>query len=270
MRKRSFSFFCAIFVSSVVYLFPQNSADGLAQSSLRSIDEIFPALDAEVRAKAFSSEGYFASYRNNPQTLEASGIDPRFRSGIGRLKPSVVAESLAVIPYPSGPMAPVDIYNGLRHISALGGRLYHSETRKADIPLFEESTRLENSRRTSVKEDPPPLSSLPGSETIYIRVKDANFSYSYYQVEVKKEERGFTYSLSNNRDLSYIFFPVIKAGCFVAQFYFEPVKEGVLIYNISGAEVSDFVASKIDIPSAIQKRLEVILGWAIDGVSGRL
>jgi hypothetical protein len=33
---------------------------------------------------------------------------------------------------------------------------------------------------------------------------------------------------------------------------------------VAAAEVSNFVASQIDIPSAIQKRLEVIIGWITD------
>jgi hypothetical protein len=167
-------------------------------------------------------------------------------------------------------MNSLEIYNGLRRIRALGGRLYHSETRKADIPLFENATRVESAGRASAREDPPPQSTLPDSETIYIRLKDANFGNSYYQADIKKSSPGFTYNLFNSRDLSYTIFPVIKSGCFIAQFYFEPLEEGVLIYGISGVEVSGFVASRVDIPSAIQKRLEVILGWAADGVSGRL
>jgi hypothetical protein len=85
-------------------------------------------------------------------------------------------------------------------------------------------------------------------------------------MNIKKHAPGFIYDLFNNRDLSYFIVPVIKSGCFTAQFYFEPVAEGVLVYSLSGAEVSDFIASKTHIPSAVQKRLEVILGWVIDGI----
>jgi hypothetical protein len=255
---------------SAVLLFSQNNLNQLPGSSLRSVYEIFPSLEADIRAQALSANGYFVCHKTDYRPLESSGIDPRLLAGIDNLKPTVVVECLYVVPYPAGPMKPVDVYNGLRNIRALKGRLYHSETRGADIPLFEDATRLESSKRTGIQEDPPPRDSLPESETIYIRLKDVNFGNSYYQADIKKNSTGFTYSLSNNRDLSYTIVPIIKSGHFLAQFHFEPVQEGILVYSISGAKVSNFIALRVDIPSAIQKRLEVILSWVIDGVSGRL
>jgi hypothetical protein len=270
MRKNVSFFFFVFFFCAGVFLFSQSGSAGFSQSFTRSINEIFPSLDGEIRERAFSAKGYFASYEKNYQILDAPGLEPQARSGINSLKPSVVIECLLVIPYPSGAMEPVDIYNAIRHIRALKGRMYHSETREADIPLFEDATRIAGSRRTASLDDPPPQDYLPNSETIYIRLKDANFGNSYYRADIQKNSRGFSYNLSNDRALSYIVFPVIKPGQFVAQFYFEPLTEGILIYCLSGAEVSDFAASKVHIPSAIQKRLEVILSWVVDGVNGRL
>jgi hypothetical protein len=77
---------------------------------------------------------------------------------------------------------------------------------------------------------------------------------------------GFLYTLANYKDMTYLFIPVIKEEKFIAQFYFEPVAEGILIYSIAGADVSDFISSKINMPSAIRKRLEVILSWIVDGI----
>jgi hypothetical protein len=263
MRKIFFSAFCLAFLCSGACLFPQNSPDG----PLRSINEIFPALDAEIKKQAFSPKGYIVSHRDKNRTVEAPSVDPYFQSRIGTLNPTVIVESLLVIPYSSGAMNLVDVYNGLRHIRDLSGRLYHSATRDADVPLFEEATRLESTKRTSVKEDPPPRPTVPDSETIYIWLKDVNFGNSYYQANIKKNTHGFIYDLFNNRDLTYFIVPAIKAGCFTAQFYFEPIEEGVLVYGISGAKVSNFIASKIHIPSAIQKRLEVLLDWVTDGIN---
>lgn len=267
MSKRVFAAFFAVFFCSSVCLFSESGLEG--SPSPRSLDEIFSALDAGTREQAFSPGGYFASHSAISQTLEAPGLASQFRARINSLNPTVVVEYLMVMPYPSGPLNSLDIYNGLRKIRALGGRLYHSETRKADIPLFENATRMESTRRTSVREDPPPRNTLPDSETIYIRLKDANFGNSYYQADIRKSGPGFTYSLFNHRDLTYLIFPVIKSDCFIAQFYFEPLEEGILIYSISGVEVSGAIAARVNISSAIQKRLEVILGWAVDGVNGR-
>ncbi|MDR2177991.1 MAG: hypothetical protein LBP20_08135 [Treponema sp.] len=269
MRKKVYSliifFFCSGFLLSA-----QSGPEDFLPPSPRSIGEIFPSLDGKIREQAFSPDGYFASYGQNYRTLDTPGLDPRARAEIDSLKPSVVIECLMVIPYSSGPMEAVDIYNAIRRIRALKGRLYHSDTRKSDIPLFEDATRIAGTRRTSSLDDPPPRDSLPDSETIHIRLKDANFGNSYYQADIQQNLRGFSYNLSNSRDLSYLIFPVIKPGKFIAQFYFEPLAEGVLVYCLSGAKVSDFIASQVDMPSAIQKRLEVILGWVIDCVSGRL
>jgi hypothetical protein len=270
MSKKTLPFFYIGFLCSAVLLFSQNVPDRSSGSSLRSVYEIFPSLDAGIRDQAFSSNGYFICHDKESRLLESSGIDAQLLTRIDSLKPSVVVECLYVVPYPAGPMEPVDIYNGLRNVRALKGRLYHSETRGTDIPLFEDATRLESSRRTGIQEDPPPRNSLPESETIYIRLKDANFGNSYYQADIKKNFTGFTYSLSNNRDLSYTIIPIIKAGHFLAQFHFEPTREGILVYSISGAKFSNFIAQRVDVPSAIQKRLEVILSWVIDGVSGSL
>jgi hypothetical protein len=55
---------------------------------------------------------------------------------------------------------------------------------------------------------------------------------------------------------------------FFARFYMEPLSEGVLLYSVSGADVSDFVAKQVDMPSAVTKRLRVITGWVIDGLKG--
>jgi hypothetical protein len=46
----------------------------------------------------------------------------------------------------------------------------------------------------------------------------------------------------------------------------EPLAEGVLLYGVSGAEVSAFVSKQVDMPSAIAKRLRVITGWVVDGL----
>ncbi|MDR2375908.1 MAG: hypothetical protein LBD96_05655 [Treponema sp.] len=270
MWKKAIVFFFILFSCFSFFLFSQENSVNSSQVPLRSLDGIFPSLDGEIKQRVFSTSGYFASYEKNYHTLDASDLDPRIRSEIDNLKPSVVIEYLLVVPYPSRPMKPVDIYNAIRHIRALNGRLYHSETRGEDVPLFEDATRIAGARRTSILDDPPPRDNLPDSETIHIRLKDANFGNSYYQANIYKNVRGFSYNLSNSRDLSYIIFPVIKSGQFIAQFYFEPLTEGILVYCLSGAKVSDFLASRVDIPSAIQKRLDVILGWVIDCVSGRL
>ncbi|GHT75751.1 hypothetical protein FACS1894124_7500 [Spirochaetia bacterium] len=157
------------------------------------------------------------------------------------------------------------VYNGLGKVRNLKGRLYHSFTRDEYVPLFEEATRLESARKLSAIPDPPPARTLPASETVYLRLKDINFGNSYYRGDITLHQYGLLYSLSNFKKLTYLI-PVIKEGKFLARFYIEPLADGLMIYSISGADVSDFIASRVSMPSMIQKRLEVIIGWVIDGI----
>ena len=55
---------------------------------------------------------------------------------------------------------------------------------------------------------------------------------------------------------------------FHAFLYMEPLVEGMLVYSVAGTDVSDFVANRIDIPSAISKRLAVFVDWINDGLTG--
>jgi hypothetical protein len=160
----------------------------------------------------------------------------------------------------------LDAYNAMGRIRDLKGRLYRSHTRQAEIPLFEDATRIESATRTNPIPDPPPASEVPVSETMYIRLKDVNFGNSYYRGAVSANPYGITYNLTNFRSLSYLFFTVMKEEKFSAILYLEPMTEGMLVYSVAGADASDFIANRIDIPSAISKRLAVFIGWISDGL----
>jgi hypothetical protein len=240
----------------------------LPRAEARSFDDVFPGLGTERRAEVFTGDGVIRTLEKdeNPEFFPApsSGIDLSSRmlgNGYGYL-----AESLLVIPYTEKPSNVLDAYNALGKVRNLKGRLYHSFTRDADIPLFEDATRLEGARRSGAVADPPAALSVPAAETIYIKLKDVNFGNSYYKADIVPQGRGIICGLSNFRTITYLFFPVMKEGRFSALLYLEPLDEGMMVYSMAGAEVSDFIASKIDIPSAISKRLAVFLGWISDGI----
>jgi hypothetical protein len=239
-----------------------------ARAEARSFEDIFPELGTELKARVFAEGGVIRALEKNGKLqlfpAAASGIDLHSRmtqKGYGYL-----VESLLVIPYAGKTLNILDTYNALGKVRNLKGRLYHSATRDADIPLFEDATRLEGAKRTGAIPDPPPAASVPASETIYIKLKDVNFGNSYYKADIAPQGRGIVYSLSNFKSLTYLLFPVMKEDKFSAYLYLEPLDEGVLVYSIAGADVSDFIASKIDIPSAISKRLAVFLDWINDGI----
>jgi len=239
-------------------------------SQPRSFSEIFPGVAPEIREAIFSSEGYYRTFINAPYSAligsARNSIDPQILEILSRAQPGFMVESIQVI---SGAHTLLDVYNALGRTRGLAGRLYHSYTRDALIPLFEEVTRIESARRHTAIPDPLPASSVPSSETVYLRLRDANFGNSFYRGEMALSRYGLRFSLSNFRNLTYLFFPVIREGMFIAQLYFEPIAEGLLIYGLAGADVSNFVSSRVHIPSAISKRLEVIMSWVTDEIMQR-
>ena len=241
-------------------------------AEVQSFDEIFPGLSPAIRESAFSTEGYFKSHRNISLSSiigsSQSTLDPHILNTVFSKKPGFLVESIFVIPSNEGEYTLLDIYNALGKIRALEGRLYRSHTRNDDVPLFEEATRIESARRNVPVSDPAPAAIIPASETIYMRLKDINFGNSFYRGLMALEPRGLRYSLTNNRTLSYLLMPVIREERFTALLYFEPIAEGILIYALAGADVSNFISSRIDMASAISKRLAVIIAWVSDGIQG--
>jgi hypothetical protein len=236
-------------------------------AEIRSFDGIFPRLSPEIRSAAFSEEGYFVSSEISSgfSLIGDSLLDLRIRNAVLDKSPDFLVESLRVISGSPGAITLLDVYNALGNIRDLKGRVYRSFTRNKEIPLFEDATRLESAKKNTPVPDPPAASVIPQSETIYLRLKDVNFGNSYYRGDLNLDQYGLRYRLTNYKNINYLFIPVIKEENFTAQLYFEPVEEGILIYGIAGTDVSDFILSKIDMPSAVSKRVAVILSWAADG-----
>jgi hypothetical protein len=237
----------------------------------RSFNDIFPNINDNIKASAFSESGYVkSSHRKNGYIImgneQNSKLDPQIVNYVLRKNPGYLVESILVLHENSGSVSLLDIYNALGKVSGLKGRLYNSTTKNQLVPLFEDAVRIKSDKQTSAIPDPAPSKTLPKSETVYIRLKDVNFGNTYYRGEMALIQNGLRYTLTNFRSMNYLFVPVIKEENFTAQLYFEPVQEGILIYSAAGAEISDFFASKIHMDSAISKRLNVIISWAVDGI----
>jgi hypothetical protein len=234
----------------------------------RSFDAIFPRLSPDIRSQVFSSGGFIHTMEKNGEAylLDSNRLDPRLSGSVINNQPSFRVESLLVVPQEQDSINLLAVYNALGKIRSLKGRLYHSATKDRDIPLFEDATRIAGEKKNAPIPDPGPASSIPPSETVYLRIKDVNFGNSFYRGDLNLADFGISYRLSNFKNLSYLFVPVIREEKFVVQFYIEPIAEGVLFYSVASADVSDFVSSKIDMPSAITKRLAVIISWIVDGL----
>jgi hypothetical protein len=233
----------------------------------RSINDIFPGLEPAVHARIFSNEGYYTSSEKiQPSSLAGfkSAIDPQIIENVFSKQPGFVTELVIVIP--GSEYSLLDVYNAIGNVRELKGRVYHSASKNDYVPLFEDATRLDSARRNTPVPDPAPASQIPSSETVYMRLRDTNFGNSFYRGDMALSRHGLRYSLSNNRNLTYLLIPVIREGRFNIQLYFEPLAEGMMIYSLAGADVSDFVSSRIHMPSAISKRLAVIIDWIAEGI----
>ena len=239
---------------------------------LRSFDWLFPGLGENRKREAFSPGGLIRSIKKNEAmefiTNPEAGID--LLGVVLKEDPSYLAESLLVIPYEGKTLDSLAAYNALARIRDLKGRLYHSHTRDAEVPLFEDATRIDSVQKNNPLPDPPRASELPLSETVFMRLKDVNFGNSFYRGEISISPHGITYKLSNAKNLTYLLFTVMKEEKFTAVLYMEPLAEGMLIYSMAGAGASDFISNRIDIPSAISKRLAVFISWIEDGLMQQL
>jgi hypothetical protein len=239
----------------------------------RSFNEIFPSIPSSIREAAFSKEGfYWSGEKATLLPLVGSGrsaIDPQITEAVFLKQPKYLVESVLVVRGKANEYSLLDVYNALGKIRGLKGRLYHSFTRDENIPLFEDVTRIESAKKNTPIADPPLASKIPLSETFYVRLKDVNFGNTYYRGNIALVRHGLRYSLSNNKNVTYYFVPVIKEEKFIAQLYFEPIAEGILIYALAGVDVSDFVSTRIDMASAISKRLSVIIGWVAEGITAK-
>ena len=245
-----------------------------AFSQLRSFNDIFPSLSTDIRTSCFSENGY-VSYNKKASGINllantSSGIDPQITNPVLNKNTGYVIETIKVIPMNSSNLTLLDIYNALGNIRGLRGILYNSSTRGRPTPLFEEAVRITSERQTTAIPDPPAATVLPASETIYMRLKDVNFGNTFYRAEVAPIQNGLRYSLTNFRNITYLFVNVIRQEQFIVQLYIEPIREGVLIYCVAGFDISDFASSRIQIESAITKRLGVITGWASNEITKKV
>ncbi|MDR1374948.1 MAG: hypothetical protein LBJ24_08255, partial [Treponema sp.] len=219
--------------------------------------------------RIFSPGGYVESDDASAglKLRPSAASELRIADAVQARNPSFFVESLLIIPS-GGAGVPnlLNAYNALGRVRDLTGRLYHSSVRGGEVPLFEDATRIEGVKKTSPIPDPPGAYSIPSRETIYLRLKDVNFGNSYYRTDISVDRQGLLYRLTNFKNLSYGIIPVIREEKFITHLYVEPVAEGLMIYSVSGANVSNFISSRINVTSAIRKRVEVIIDWLVDGV----
>jgi hypothetical protein len=77
---------------------------------------------------------------------------------------------------------------------------------------------------------------------------------------------GITYSLTNFTDVRYFLIPIMKAEGISIIIYLEPIKEGVLVYSMSGLHIPGFIADRVNITPSINRRISALVSWITDGL----
>jgi len=260
-------FFFAIFALFVFVFF--------SFAETRGVSDLFPGAEKTILAKATEEQGYSVSIKtagkNPADSIAMLTLKPKDEIEIAGIiahnKPSYIIESLLIIPVQRETTL-LDVYNVLGMVRNLQGKEYFSATREKYTALFEEASRLESENRLRRINDPPPAKKMVLPETIFILLKDANFGNCYYQAEINTLSSGLVYSFSNFKNINYFLFPVIKKQNLIIRLYLEPVDEGILVYGITGIKAAESASGRVDIPSAIRKRLDVIYDWIAGNLRG--
>jgi len=233
----------------------------------RSFDDIFPNFSRRQRMAAMGGAGLRHSFvKDEPAALiphADSGID--LFGGVMKKNPSHLIEALVVVPYNERELDLLDIYNALGRIENI--KDYPATMNGNPLYVFTESSRLQSARNRKDIADPPPASALPFfSETMYLRLKEINFGNLFIRGDISISVYGITYSMTNFTDVRYFLVPMMKAERFVTIIYLEPVKEGVLIYSMTGFYLPGFIADRVNLTPNINRRIEIFIKWITDGL----
>ena len=241
---------------------------GAAASPPRSLREVFPSLSDAQRRAAFSSQGLRHTFAQGgqPALVPAAGSGIDILTPVMDREPIQIVESLLVIPRQGRALTKLDAYNAIGRIQNISDHYVFSRPRNAYIPLFEESTRLEDGRRNRPIPDPPPSAALPASETVHLRLRDAYFGNTYLRGTFSAGERGITYHLTNSAAVRFLVFPVMREERFVTVIYVEPIWEGLLVYSMAGIAIPEFLVPMVNLPFNVDRRLTILTNWLTDGL----
>jgi hypothetical protein len=232
----------------------------------RSFDDIFPDLSRLQKRMIMSDTGLRYSFEKDGSPMLVpnpdSGVD--LLSSIMAKKPSHIIEALVVVPYNKRELDMLDVYNALGRVKNIKDHMI--SINGIDTPIFTETTRLTSARNRKPIPDPSPTNILPYSETMYVLFLDPYLGDLYLRGEVSISLYGITYSITNFRDVSFTIFRVMKAGRFSAIIYVEPIKEGILIYGMSGLYLPNFIAKRVNLTPNMNRRITVLLDWIIEGM----
>jgi len=232
----------------------------------RSFDEIFPGLTRTQKRNARTATGLRHAFEKDepPMFLPAENSGINLIDFVMDKKPSHVVEALVLIPYDKRELDMLDAYNAMSGISLIKDQTI--PYRNSQYQVFKDTTRLESAKNRKPIPDPAPADTLPYSERMYLRFTDTTIGEIFLQGDITPGLYGITYSMTNFRDVNYTIFKVMKAEKFSAVIYVEPVKEGVVIYGMSGLYLPGFIVNRMNLPSNMNYRITALLNWIIHGL----
>ena len=259
-----------LFLSGFFFAFFSFDVGALDIESFRSFANLFPNLGRTQIRRVYSETGL----RNNFLAGETSIITPAADSGIDiyskvmEKKPNLLVEALMVVPYNAEALTKLDAFNAVGRIESLSHQTVYSEKYKRNIPIFEQSTRVNQSRRNAPIPDPPPATSLPYFDTIYLYLKDVALGNTYLRGVFSSSNYGILYSFTNYQTIYFLFYPVLKAEKYPMILYLEPLQEGMLVYGMAGIELPENIVTKYRVPlsSNIGARVTVFFNWLREGL----
>jgi len=232
----------------------------------RSIDTLFPNFTQRQKSLAMNNLVLRYSYKRG----EAANLIPNpdleidLLTGIMKKNPSHLIEALLILPYNERELDLLDIYNALGRIQNI--KDCSVLVRGNDYYIFTESTRIDNTRNRRAISDPAPAVTLPFSETMYLRLKEVSFGNLFLRGDISISMYGITYSMTNFTDVRYFLVPIMGAERYSTIIYLEPIKEGILIYSITGFYLPGFIADRVNLTPSINRRIDIFIKWISDGL----
>jgi len=251
-------------VATTIFVFPEE----------RSFLDLYPTNESSILSQALSTDGILEITETNI-TADSFKYKPRLtvpletQNILHKRTLGFLIESVKLIPVQrtDNSLTLESIAYSLQTIQRLKGRLYHSYTKNKDIPLFNNAYRIESVQSQRLIPDPVSRPMKIQNAEMFLLLDDANFGKSYYKATISQHDRGLMFTLTNIRRLNFGIFPVIGEQNLIVSLYIEPLKEGLFIYGIAGAEISKLISSQVHMPSAIRKRLDVFIDWLVDGLN---
>jgi hypothetical protein len=233
---------------------------------LRAFDTIFPNLSRIQRLLIRSNEVLRHSFMKDesPTLIPASDLEIDLLGSVMKKNPSHLIEALVVVPYGEKEFDLLDIFNALGRIENI--KDYPAVVNGNTLYIFTESTRIESARNRKAVPDPLPAVTLPFSQTMYLRLKEISFGNLFIRADISISMYGITYSMTNFTDVRYYLVPIMKAERFVTVIYLEPVKEGILIYSMTGFYLPGFISDKVNLTPNINRRIAIFINWITDGL----